>query len=983
MKMKNLLYLGVLMFGCGLFAQETYAPEQIITGTFIGKTARLDAMPLYNASEMDDKQVPTMILDQIFEGSANAPVNKTHTPIYNLQTEPGRIVTLPAEQNFIGAGQNESGFLPPDPTGAVGPNHYVHSVNSLVKIFSKTGTLLVGPVNLSTFLGIPSNNGDPIVLYDQLADRWFVSEFGSLGSNLGLAIGVSETSDPAGAYNVWQYDMGGFPDYPHYGLWHDGYYGTSNFIGAGGQRTNSFVADRTAMLAGEPSPQMVIFDLPDLITNPLTIQSAEPANLLGTDVDTSLPGYITYLQDDDWTAAIPFDHLKIWEIEMDWFNPGASTISAPLLIPTDPFDAGEVFGNGNGSLRQPGTSQRLAGHGGIISFAANFRPFATHNSWLITFNTFIDANETNGIRWIELRNDGSNPWSIYQEGTYSIADGHSRLMSSSAMDELGNIALAYTTASTSLAVSLRYTGRFDGDPLGTMTVAEEVIINGPGVRTNTNRYGDYSHMTMDPDNFTFWHTSDYFSSNNFWRSRIASFRIFGRVTNDTGVVSINSPDNGILSNAENVEVSIRNFSPDPLSNIPIELRVDGNLVATETFTGTLASNEIATYQFTQTVNLSNAGQTYTIEARTTLAGDGYEPNNDYTREVSHLLTNDVGVVLIASPISGSDLGDETVTVRVKNFGAGTQSGFNVQYSVDGGTPVVQSFSGSIESEEELTFNFSQTADLNTVGSYTISSRTLLAGDQLASNDETSVVVEKLLCQPISTCSIGHGFRLFEIAEIINASGCDNGYGDFSNLIANLAPDSTNSLTVTSNYGNQHMSVWIDFNDDLTFTANEIVVDNYLFAAGQGAGTVTETFDLVVPAGAALGEHRMRARSTGVGTINNDDACSEILFGETEDYTANIGVLGVSDNAISNSELNVITLPNNQFEVALVTEFDGGVYMAVFNLLGQQVGFNKRVPQIDGAFRVNLDMSAMSSGVYLIRMGGQATTSYKTARIIVK
>ena len=983
MKIKNLLYLSTMLLTSIIFAQETYSPEQIVTGTFIGKTARLDAMPAYNASESNGTEVPTMILDQIFIESTNAPVNNIPTEIYNLQTEPGGIVSMPVEQNFSGANQHESGFLPPDPTGAVGPNHYVHSVNSIVKIFDKSGALLVGPVSLSAFLGIPSNTGDPIVLYDQLADRWFVSEFGSLGSNLGLAIGISETNDPAGAYNVWQFDMNGFPDYPHYGIWHDGYYGTANFISSGA-KSIGFVMERAAMLAGEPSPEMVIFDLPDIIANPLTIESAEPANILGTDVDTSLPGYFTYLQDDGWNAAISFDHLKVWELDVDWVNTGNSTISAPLLIPTDPFDAGEVFGNGNGSLRQPGTSQRLAGQGGIISFAANYRPFADHNSWLITFNTFIDANETNGIRWIELRNDGSNPWSIYQEGTYSIADGHSRLMSSSAMDELGNIALAYTTASTSLAVSLRYTGRFDGDPLGMMTIREETIIDGPGVRTNTNRYGDYAHMTMDPDNFTFWYTADYFSSKNFWRTRVASWRIFGRVTNDTGVVAINSPENGVLSNAETVEVNIRNFSPDQLTNIPIELRVDGNLVASETFTGTLESNEITSYQFTQTVDLSNAGQTYTIEARTTLAGDGYMPNNSYTRDVKHLLANDVGVVLIASPITGSDLGDETVTVKVKNFGAGTQSGFNVQYSLDGGTPVVEAFTGSIEAEEEATFSFSQTADLNTVRSYTISSRTLLAGDQLPSNNESSSVVEKLLCQPSSTCSVGHGFRLFEIAEITNASGCDNdGYGDFSSLIANLAPNSTNSLTVTSDYGNQHMSVWIDFNDDLTFTSDEIVVDNYLFAAGQGAGTVTETFDLVVPAGAAMGEHRMRARSTGIGTINNDDACEAIQFGETEDYTANIGILGVNDNAISNSELIVLTLPNNQFEVSLVTEFDEGVYMAVFNLLGQQVGFNKNVPQIDGAFRVNLDMSAMNSGVYLIRIGGQSTTTAKTARIIVE
>src|SRR5690606_40472088 len=125
-----------------------------------------------------------------------------------VQKNFGTIQTRALEQNFIGASSSESGFVPPDPTGAAGPNHYVHSVNSIVKIFSKTGALLVGPVSLGTFLGIGSNSGDPIVMYDQLADRWFVSEFGSLNNS--LAIGVSETGDPTGAYNVYQYTFGSF-----------------------------------------------------------------------------------------------------------------------------------------------------------------------------------------------------------------------------------------------------------------------------------------------------------------------------------------------------------------------------------------------------------------------------------------------------------------------------------------------------------------------------------------------------------------------------------------------------------------------------------------------------------------------------------------------------------------------------------------------------------------------------------------------------
>ncbi|MEZ4857934.1 MAG: GEVED domain-containing protein [Flavobacteriaceae bacterium] len=968
-----LLFMSVLM-GFSSFAQEKFPPTEVITGTFIGKTGRLDEAPKYSRNQ--SSKVPTMIIDQRVSTTPNR-VNKAPTVIQNLQTEAGGIESFPLLQNFIGASQNESSFLPPDPTGAAGPNHYVHSVNSLVKIFDKSGNLLVGPVNLSTFLGIGSNNGDPIVLYDQLADRWVVSEFGSLGANLGLAIGVSETNDPAGAYNVWQYAFSGLPDYPKYGVWHDGYYGTVNLAGS---ITQGFVMEREEMLNGGTSPQILIFNFPNIVNNPNTVKSAEPANLLGTIIDTNAPGYFTYLQDDDWTTSIPFDHLKIWEVKPDWDNIANSTISLPLEIPTSPFDAGEVFGNGNGAIRQPGTSQRLAGHGGIVSFAANYRSFPTHNSWLITFNTFIDANETGGIRWIELRNDATNPWSIFQEGTYSIADGHSRLMSSAAMDVEGNIALAYTTASTTLPVSLRYTGRFNGDPLGQMTVAETVIIDGPGVRTNNNRYGDYAHMTMDPDGVTFWTTADYFSTNNFWRSRIAAIRLQGPFANDVGVSAINTPSNGILTNSETVEISVRNYSSAAVSNVPLELRVDGNLVATESFVGTINANSVVTYTFAQTVDLSNAGQTYSIEARTTLAGDGYLPNNEFTKQVKHLLNNDVGVVAIVAPNSGN-LEDESITVRVKNFGAVTQSNFNLEYNVNGGTPIVESFTAPISSEEELNFTFAQTSNFSTPGNYTITSSTSLAGDQFSANDESSKVIESLLCLPISNCNLGHGFSLFEIGGINNPSGCE-GFGDFTNLIANLENGSTTTLTVGSSRGSQFISVWIDFNDDLAFSPNELVVNNYEFAPGQGSGNFVEQIDLFVPGNAPVGEHRMRARASGQGPVPAN-ACEDLQFGETEDYTANIQNLGIDDFIINNSNLLVVSNDNNQFEVIFETTYDEGVFLGVYNVLGQEIGFNKSIPKIDGAYRLNLDMSNLSSGVYIIRVGGQATTTYKTARIIVK
>src|SRR5690606_20469701 len=571
----------------------------------------------------------------------------------------------------VGASSSESGFVPPDPTGAAGPNHYVHAVNSIVKIFSKTGTLLVGPVALGTFLGIGSNSGDPIVLYDQLADRWFVSEFGSLNNS--LAIGVSETNDPTGAYNVYQYTFGSFPDYPHYSVWHDAYYLSANM----GTANKVYAVERDVMLAGGPSPQIIGFPLPGMVQNNNTVLSPEPANLLGTTYPADVPGYIVYLQDDGW-SGVTFDHLKVWEIELDWNTTSNSTISTPLEIPTAPFNS--VFAPfGTGDVEQPGTGQKIDMIGGVISYAPNYRSFADHNSWVITFNTDIDGNDTSGIRWIELRNDDTNPWTIFQEGTYAPADGHSRFMGSAGMDAAGNIGLGFNVASGTLQAAIRYTGRFDGDPLGQMTVAETEIIPGAGVQTFTNRFGDYSHLTLDPDNFTFWFTAEYFSSNNNWRTQIAAFTLSGGFSTDVGVNALLQPENGILTNAETVEVSIRNFGSSPQSNIPLELRVDGNLVASETFTGTVAAGNTATYTFSQTVDLSTPGQTYTLEVRTDLAGDEFPANDPFTEEITHLLANDVGATEITAPVSGPGLGIETITATIKNFGATTQSNFNVQY----------------------------------------------------------------------------------------------------------------------------------------------------------------------------------------------------------------------------------------------------------------------------------------------------------------
>lgn len=972
MKIRLLFFSIAILVSGSLFAQESYPPSEVIIGTYIGKTIPLRDFP----TVLDDPNMDPKTLT-IFPNRSryNPQVNDDALPLgkdTNAQTTFGGIQGFALEENFIGASSSESGAVPPDPTGAVGPNHYVHSVNSIVKIFDKTGNLLAGPTALGTFLGIPSNAGDPIVLYDQLADRYFVSEFGSLSNS--LAIGVSDTNDPTGAYNVYQFSLDAFPDYPHYSVWPDGYYLTANKSGA----NKVYAIERDVILAGGPNPQIVGFPLPGNVQNTNTVLSPEPANLLGTTFPPNVPGYIVYLQDDGW-AGVTFDHLKVWEIDVDWVTIGNSTISSPLEIPTDPFNS--VFAPfGTGDVAQPGTSNKIDMIGGIISFAANYRSFGTHNSWVITFNTDIDGNDTSGVRWIELRNDSSNPWSIFQEGTYAPADGHSRFMGSAGMDAAGNIGMGFNIASGTLPVGIRYTGRFDGDPLGQMTVAETTIVDGVGVQTTTNRFGDYSHLTMDPNNFTFWHTAEFFSANNQWRTQIASFTLSSGFAADVGINDIISPVDGILTAAETVEVSIRNFGTAAQTNIPLELRVDGNLVASETYIGTINANSTDTYTFTQTIDLSTAGQTYSIEVKTDLAGDEFTSNDAFTKEVTHVFANDLGVIEILEPTTGEGLGDEPVTVTIENFGAAPQTNFDVSYTVDGGTAVTESVPGPIGPGATLEHTFANTVDLSEIGTYEFVASTELGTDSDTSNDSTTKTVINLSCASetndtnfpigpnagtITNSTISYPVDIVVNDVNVNLNIEHTWVGDLT--ITLIGPDNTQVVLADGVCGNCDDMIDVTFDDEAAEPitgATDPITGPY-----QPIGNLSD-FDGL----ASVGDWTLRI----VDNANQDG-------GQLLDWTLQLcgdPVLGVDDTTISASELIVTTLPDNQFEISLLSDYQDVVYLGVYNLLGQQLGY-KLIPRVDDKYRIKLNMSNTASGVYLLRVGGQTSQSYKTARIIVK
>lgn len=977
------------------YSQEQ-GPSTISRGIFLRKTEPLRDQPTIEPNNFRGVSEITIVPNNL---RGHTKVNEQALPLGPdpiAQLNPGEFRMLETEVNFGGSNSSQSNSVPPDPSGAVGPNHYVQGVNSVVNIYDKEGNVLVGPIALGTFLGNGSNNGDPIIMYDQLADRFFVSQFQT--SNNALIIGVSETSDPSGAYFLYEYPLDAFPDYPHYAIWPDAYYLTANK--STGNTTYAF--DREAMLAGDLDPAIIGFNLPGVIRSPGTVFSPEPANLTGFSFPEEAPGYIVYLQDDGWSPNITEDHLKIWELDVDFNAPENSTVSMPLEIPVAPFDS--VFAPfGEGDLSQPFTTQKIDMIGGVISYAANYRSFEDHNSWLITFNVDVDGNDTSGIRWTELRNNDTDDWAVFQEGTYAPDDGQSRFMGSGAMDAQGNIGLAFNIGSSTERVGIRYTGRFDGDTPGEMTLGEEVITEGIGVQTFTNRFGDYSHLTMDPNDFSFWHTAEYFSANNFWDTRIASFRLSDGFADDVGVIAIEAPLNGILTDTESVEVVVRNFGTELQTDIPITLSLDGVEIVSEIIPGPIEPNSNFSYTFSQTIDLSIQNQSYMVEAETGLVGDQAPVNDNETITVNHLLDNDLGVTFILSPESSGGLTEEEVSVRIENFGANEQSNFEVQYTINGGTPIVEIFSETISSEEIEIFTFTSLVDLTILGNYELEVRVNLVGDQEVSND---ILVSEIVntCMPRATEPNGNGcfndgikqFILNTINVDDGANGCNTepadgpqGYADRTNLVttlSNVEGENEYILQARHNFaagaGIEVLSLWIDFNDNGVFESSEQLIEGVPF---PGANTLDD-FQLIIPVNAPLGSHILRAKAIDgdqPGDINN--ACSDFRFGEVQDYTVIIdNALSLDDTLIGTTDLVVTSLDNNQFDVQLpiLTDFDGKVFLGISNLLGQQLTY-KSIARIDNGFRVKLNLDNIASGVYIITVNDQSGRFRKTEKILVE
>lgn len=426
-------------------------------------------------------------------------------------------------------------FAPSDSVGDVGPNHYVQMTNTLVRVFNKDGTPAAAPFRLSSLTSVAGgpcanvDDGDPIVNYDPLADRWILSQFCVDPTPGHQVFAISKTGDPTGQYYVYDFvhPNAKFQDYPHTAVWPDAYYmSTNQFSGNSFSGGGAFAYDRVKMLQGDPTASYIYFDQQSICAS---CGGQLPSDLDGT--MTPPPGMGNLFVEFRATEfGDPVDGLRIFEFKPNFANPGASTYTqVGTDLPLAAFNGNSPISRN--CIEQPGTTSGLDCIADRMMHRLGYRNLGTLenpvNSWVLNFTVNVGgasgdtkATYQAGIRWVELRRAGSTgSLTVNHQGTVAkdpgTPDGGTNVwLGSIAQDNQGNIFLGYNTSGSGADdfPSIKYSGRLSNDPPNTMGQGEEVGHLGTGFQgaAANSRWGDYSAAAVDPvDECTFWYTQGY------------------------------------------------------------------------------------------------------------------------------------------------------------------------------------------------------------------------------------------------------------------------------------------------------------------------------------------------------------------------------------------------------------------------------------------------------------------------------------------
>ncbi len=644
-----------------------------------------------------------------------------------------------------------TGVSPGDPVVEVGANHVIYAVNSggsgtYFNVYNKAGALVAGPITFGSLApagsACASDGGDPIVLYDRQAGRWFMLAL----DNSNLCTYVSKTSDPVtGGWWAYNYSTPSLPDYPHCGVWNDAYVCGDN---EGGAQESVYAFDRANMLNGATArPAQRFASIPKMAG--YGFQMVTPSTFYGTNAAPAGRKQIVARHRDDEAhdgaaASSTQDFIELYEMNIDWNTPANSSITTLPRIAITEFNSWFRNYSTFATVPQPGSTSRLDPIREVLLNQLVYRNMGTHEVLAGTLATNQDPARTgtvvdSAVRWFELRRVGTGNWTLFQEGTFSPGDNLTHhLMGTIAMDKFGNMAMGYNVTKESTPTkfaTLGYTGRTASDAAGVMSLGENEIAIGAAVETS-GRWGDYYQMTVDPvDDCTFWFVGMYRPTGG-WQTRIQDFKfpecsgvttytISGAITTAAGAgisgVTVSTGSNstntdasgaytlsGVTNGTYTLTPSRSGFTFSPATR---SVTVNDANVTGQNFTGTPPANvpPVANFTFTTSALTANFTDTSTdsdgtIASRSWNFGDGTtstatNPSKTYAAAGTYTVT-----LTVTDNIGASNSKSSAVTVVVPNV------------------PPVANFTSSIS---DLTVNFT---DTSTDSDGTIASRSWNFGD---------------------------------------------------------------------------------------------------------------------------------------------------------------------------------------------------------------------------------------------------------------
>jgi len=634
------------------------------------------------------------------------------------------------------------GRSPHDPSGDVGENFYMQAINATaIGLYNKadgtletsfTGNTLWNPLNLTSA-------GDPIILFDQEFERWIITEFADQGNN--LLIAISDTEDPMGEYNVYNFTTPRFPDYPKYSIWTDSYQVTTNEQGPG--TLHSYFINRDEMLAGADEVTIQRLDVQGNSNTEAGFFVSTPVDWSGKTAPPQdrNPMFLS-LNDASWNVGETDDKVEIFSVELDWDTPENTVITRQSLV-VSPYDSYPCAAEGFGFACIPQRNgSGLDGIPEVIMNQIHYRNFGTHEAMVMNFITDVtDGEDISGIRWMELRRTTDEEWSVYQEGTFAPADNLHRYMGSIAMDGSGNIGLAYNVSGEDDFVGIRYTGRRAGDELGQMTVQEYEVVAGGSTVFSGGRFGDYSHMTIDPyDDKTFWFTTEYAGESDV-RTRILAFEL-KKDTFDIGpVANKNLISGSLLSDSEVVTFQVENFGLDTIREFEVGYVFENGIEVKEMVSFELFPESVYSHTFVPTVDVSTVGE-YDIKLFTSLVVDQNIFNDTISSVIRNIPQVDLSIPSV-EPI-GFVCGSETsVEVNLLNLGTLDISEATLSVSLNGIDLQEANFSNALTPNQNTTIlvdlmdlqEGENTLDVNIL---TVNGQN---GDEVDVNNSLSVVFE--------------------------------------------------------------------------------------------------------------------------------------------------------------------------------------------------------------------------------------------------